>query len=281
MGKNSRFKKERRQERQQEQLQQSKKPISRRAVLTVVGALGLAGLATWYALPKSKDNPEDNGIITFEKAKKDESLRQPLLDHVFDNQDKYGVPGWDSFERILYDPEFKQMQADFKAAGIEDKSGNLIPEYGPRNKNFVRLMGTPYFGEKGKGMKSTVYVGRGVFNLWDSLDEICSGLDNESFHAQHWHKQTVHLLIPKMDMSTLSQYASKLFSEIASFDKQFHYIATGKRKVRPKYIQMTTNAARKLYAQLIALTKQNTPDGQFARGIRYVIEKRPSAIYFR
>ncbi len=242
-------------------------------------ALGLAFAGTIVAggsyLTRSKqDKLVDNS--PFDMAKANEAVRQQYLDTIFADQQKYGVPGWDSFACLVYDPVFERMGAELRRRGVVKK--DRVEGYSP-GAGLVRWMSTPYFGEK--GMKLATYVGKAAFEQLEREDDLLSALDHESFHAQVFHKGNIHFSMRQPKGGKMSQFIFDLMSEVCGFEKQFYYIETGYRKVSKSMLDRCIPMARMLYSKLENVALQETTEGEFARGLIEAIQSRPTARYFR
>ena len=257
----------------------------------IIGVLTTAGLAAAVAAilyvsqpkstppqytPTASSQLETKVQISFEMARQREELRQPYLDQLFSQRETLGVPGWDSIEGVVYDPDEKKMQAEFERKGMVDHK--KIKGYQPNGTSLLRIASTPYFGQT--GVKSKTYLTRDAFRLLANEDEILSALDNESAHAQVVHKNTLHISLntPDRDMSPAM---FELGIEVLSFEKQFYYMETGKRKTTKGFADRMKDPARTLYKLLVEKTRIQNEDTDFAVAIVQAIESRPTAKYFR
>ena len=216
-------------------------------------------------------------IITYGRAKQDESLRQAYLNQIFANRDEYGDEEWNSFAGLVYDPEFKLHDSEFERRGIDPKAKRL--EGYSEEAGFIGLMRVLYFGEK--GVPLAVHVSKHTFEVTKLEDDIFAILDNESVNAHILHKERVHLPLNIPRDREMSDYMFTLISEVLSFEKEFYNIETGKRDVSQDFLRGVFNPARAVYKQLEQAAAMNNDDALFARGVLEAISLRPTLKYFK
>ena len=139
------------------------------------------------------------------------------------------------------------------------------------------LAQTPFLYDRKK--KNHTWVGKNAFDYCNSEDEFLSVLDNEASSALLWETGKMHFQIgtretPK-DMDNFFRAV-----ELISFDLQFSRILEGKRKVSQLFIDRLAAPARDIYSEYEKLSKEDSPDGRYAKAVVEAIRERPTIKYF-
>ena len=200
------------------------------------------------------------------RAKGNESMRQDYFNFLLENRNHYGMPGWESFNRLVYDPGFQRLRNHSDGLGIQYKWPGI---------NQFRFMQT---------IGQDVYIDAKTLLGSESEHEILSGLDNESYHANHHRTGRTHIGDGRLYKNPLvipSRLLIDLIHELYSFDKQFIYIQSGKRKVSQKFVRRFSRTAQGYYKILLETANKNDiANNLVANEVLETLKNRPTLKLF-
>jgi len=206
--------------------------------------------------------------ISFEQAQaniRNIPYVQKYLDQLVEEEAKV-TKTWQGFDRVIYDPEYKQFEKD---AG---EKARIRGGYHDNNEGIASFAITG----RDPGKKTVCYASYRCLHPANvvSEDELKSLLDNESFHAyESWkgirlNKSGLSDEEFKNIINSASDEVKNDGFELLSFDYQFYLVMKKKkRKVRKEFIDSLTSEYMKLYRRFEELSKKDSIDGKYAKMI--------------
>lgn len=194
--------------------------------------------------------------------------RQSLLERILAEQAKE-IREWKEFERLVYDPDFRQYTADTGKLPETEFDSN----YGKYNagEKVIPLSCTEI---SAVGKKPRCYISERAFEIARTEDEIKSMLDHESIHAAYTSGRVpINYNIKDLDITKekateaikkASKEISGMAHETLAFDAQLFYIVNGRRKVSQEFMNRLGPAVL-LRQELQKISERQDNEGLYAR----------------